>query len=157
VFGVGGGNVKKRWPLDNYFKLRDQLKCHSGIDFLFVVGPNELELYGEIMTADAQAKVACNLPLQTLKGILAYASGTITNDYAVMHMSAALNVPTLAVFLASDPLQWFSYAPPSRYIISNALACRPCYSEDCVNWECNDPKLFDLALVEAHKIVGASV
>ena len=141
IFGVGGGNNKKRWPLENYFKLRNELMRHKGTDTLFIIGPNELELSDEIRKNDIKAFIACNLPLQTLKGILSHAFCTISNDYAVMHMSAALGISTIGVFLASDPIQWFPYQRPSIYVIGKELACRPCYREDCADWQCNDPSL----------------
>lgn len=146
ILGVGGGNNKKRWPLKNYLQLSDELKSYGEIGTLFVVGPNELELCDEIRMTDTRAVIACNLPLQTLKGALCHACCTISNDYAIMHMSAALGIPTIAVFLASDPVQWFPYLPPSQYVISKDLICRPCYREDCVDWECNDPLLFNMVM-----------
>jgi ADP-heptose:LPS heptosyltransferase len=153
VLGVGGGNNKKRWPLDNYLKLSDGLKSYGEIGTLFVVGPNELELCDEIRMADRGIVVARNLPLQTLKGVLSLACCTIANDYAVMHISAALGIPTIAVFLASDPVQWFPYLPPSQSVIGKYLVCRPCYSEDCVDWKCNDPLLFDMVMVGVKRIL----
>jgi ADP-heptose:LPS heptosyltransferase len=50
-------------------------------------------------------------------------------------------VPTVGVFLASDPDEWFPYPPPARRVMGPPLACRPCYREDCAGWECNDPAL----------------
>jgi ADP-heptose:LPS heptosyltransferase len=153
ILGVGGGNSKKRWPLENYFNLSDELKSYKGIGTLFVVGPNELELCDEISMTDTKAVIACNLPLQTLKGVLSHGCCTISNDYAVMHMSAALDIPTIAVFLASDPVQWFPYLPPSQYVISKDLVCRPCYREDCMDWKCNDLLLFNMVMVGVKTIV----
>lgn len=153
ILGVGGGNNKKRWPLENYFKLSNELNSYEGIGTLFVVGPNELELCEEIRIIDKRAKVACNLPLQILKGVLDNACCSISNDYSVMHVSAALGIPTLGVFLASDPIQWFPYLPPSQVLIGKSLVCRPCYREDCVKWECNDPLLFDMVMAGAKEIV----
>lgn len=153
VLGVGGGNNKKRWSLANYLELSNELKWHKGLNTLFVVGPMESELSDEIKIEIPDASVACNLPLQTLKGILSLTKFSITNDYAVMHISAALGIPTLAVFLSSDPVQWFPYNLPSQYIISKGpLECRPCYREDCVDWKCNDRSLFDLVMFETHKL-----
>jgi len=153
VLGVGGGNNKKRWPLQNYLRLNDKLKSYEGIGTVFVVGPKEMELSEEISMAAPGAVVAHNLPLKTLKGVLAHACCSISNDYAVMHISAALDIPTIAVFLSSDPVQWFPYQPPSEYVMSEDITCRPCYREDCVDWKCNDPLLFDMVMVGVKKIV----
>lgn len=143
VLGLGGGNNRKQWPLSNYLRLRAELKRMDGLETLFVVGPKELHLLDDIAEADRSAVIACNLSLPLLKGILANADCVVANDYAVMHISAALGIPTIAVFLSSDPRQWFPYQEPSRYVMGKDLACRPCYREDCDDWQCNDLSLYD--------------
>jgi ADP-heptose:LPS heptosyltransferase len=143
ILGVGAGNIRKRWPIDNYMRLSDELNNFKGVNVLYIVGPDELELSDKIKTENSKASVAHNLPLLTLKGVLAHASLAVSNDYSVMHMSAAIGIPTLAVFLSSDPVQWFPYSSPSHYVVGSYLSCRPCYREDCENWQCNDPSLFD--------------
>ena len=143
VMGVGGGNTRKRWPIINYFNLKSQLKQREDIDVLFVVGPKEKYLCEEIKNNDAKAIIAFNLPLDILKGVISQASCSICNDYAVMHISASIGVPTFAVFLSSDPVRWFPYVSPSKYFIKDSIPCRPCYREDCQEWICNDASLFD--------------
>ncbi len=152
VMGVGGGNKRKQWPLFNYFNLKRQLEQDEDIDILFVVGPKEEYLCKEIENSDANAVIAFNLPLNILKGVISQACCSICNDYAVMHISASIGVPTLAVFLSSDPVQWFPYASPSKYFIKDDIPCRPCYREDCQEWICNNALLFDDVVKEISNI-----
>ena len=152
VMGVGGGNKRKQWPLANYLKLKQQLEMNGEVDVVFIVGPKEEHLYEEIRFNDPQGVIALNLPLEILKGVISQACYTICNDYAVMHISASVGVPTIAVFLSSDPVQWFPYVSPSKYFIKDDVSCRPCYREDCQEWKCNNASLFNDVAREIKKL-----
>jgi ADP-heptose:LPS heptosyltransferase len=137
--GVGGGNDRKRWPLDHFLALEDRLAGRARA--IYFIGPREPELLARLQAAPGRRVVAASLPLDLGKGILAHGRLAICNDHAVMHLAAALRVPTIGVFLASDPEEWFPYPPPSRRVIGPPLECRPCYRADCDTWACNDPAL----------------
>jgi ADP-heptose:LPS heptosyltransferase len=145
VLGVGGGNDRKRWPLACYFELEQRLAAHGRS--IYFCGPRETELLSQLQEAPASDArpgarlVAARLPLDLVKGIVAGACLAVCNDHAMMHIAAALQVPTVGVFLASDPVEWFPYPPPSRHVVGPPLPCRPCYTESCDHWSCNDPSL----------------
>ncbi len=139
VLGVGGGNERKRWPLEHFLQLEARLAGRGRA--VYFVGPREPELVGRLQAAPGGRVVAASLPLDLGKGVLARGRLAVCNDHAIMHLAAALGVPTVGVFLASDPDEWFPYPPPSRRVVGPALPCRPCYRADCDTWECNDPAL----------------
>jgi ADP-heptose:LPS heptosyltransferase len=139
IMGVGGGNERKRWPLEHFLRLEERL-ARRGCAVYFV-GPREPGLVGRLDAAPGRRVVAASLPLDVGKGILARGRVAVCNDHAIMHLAAALGVPTVGIFLASNPDEWFPYPPPSRYVIGPPLPCRPCYRADCDGWECNDPSL----------------
>jgi ADP-heptose:LPS heptosyltransferase len=45
-------------------------------------------------------------PLETLAGVLVHACVFLGHDSGVTHLAAALQVPTVALFGPTDPLQW---------------------------------------------------
>jgi ADP-heptose:LPS heptosyltransferase len=139
VLGVGGGNDHKRWPLARFLELADRLAGRGRA--IFFAGPCETELALRLRAAPGERVVAASLPLDLAKGIIAGARLAVCNDHSMMHVAAALQVPTIGVFLASDPGEWFPHPPPSRYVIGPPLACRPCYRDDCEDWRCNDATL----------------
>jgi ADP-heptose:LPS heptosyltransferase len=139
VLGVGGGNDRKRWPLDHFVALEERLAGRGRA--VYFVGPREPEVADRLQAAPGRRVVAASLPLDLAKGVLGHGRLAVCNDHAVMHLAAALGVPTVGVFLASDPDEWFPYPPPSRRVIGPPLPCRPCYRADCDGWECNDPAL----------------
>jgi len=138
VLGVGGGNDRKRWPLDRYLELERRLAPRGRS--IYFLGPREPELVARLQQQPARL-IAASLPLDLAKGIVAGARLAVCNDHAMMHIAAALGVPTIGVFLASDPHEWFPYPPPSRHVVGPPLPCRPCYTESCDHWSCNDPAL----------------
>jgi len=142
ILGVGGGNKRKRWPLSNYVEISRYFKEKHGVVCVFVIGPKEINLKDELEELIPNSIIALNLSLDLLKGVIANVDLSVCNDYAVMHISASLGIPTHGVFLSSNPLEWFPYNPPSRYIIgAEYLRCRPCYIEDCEGWTCNSPDI----------------
>jgi len=153
VLGVGGGNSRKRWPLALFISLAESLERDRGGQAVFFMGPREEHLASELRAQQPNAIVALSLPLDLAKGIISQARLAVCNDHALMHMSAALGVPTVGIFLASNPAEWFPYDHPSRFVIGPFLDCRPCYSEDCEGWECNHPSL----PTEVHQAVAAAL
>jgi len=141
VLGVGGGNARKRWPMENYHRVAEHLEGRGG-RAVFFMGPNETGMAAALREALPEAIIAESLPLDLVKGIVSLARAAVCNDHSIMHLAAALGVPTIGIFLASNPEEWFPYGEPSSYVVGPPLPCRPCYSEDCEHeWRCNDPDL----------------
>jgi ADP-heptose:LPS heptosyltransferase len=66
-------------------------------------------------------------PLSTVAGILAHTRLFIGHDSGLTHLSAAVLVPTVAVFGPTDPRQW---APRGRHVgVVTGLPCT------CHGWE----------------------
>jgi ADP-heptose:LPS heptosyltransferase len=143
VLGLGGGNDRKRWPLPRYLELGVWLERHGAGRPVFFAGPREAEIVAQLHEALPAALVAQSLPLDLAKGLIAGCHLAVCNDHAIMHLSAALGVPTVGVFMASDPAEWFPYPAPSTHVIGPPLDCRPCFAEDCDGWACNDPSLME--------------
>ena len=139
VLGPGGGNDRKRWPLERFLEVEARLAGRAVA--VYFIGPREPELADRLAAAPGRRLVGVSLPLDLVKGIVAHGRLAVCNDHAMMHLAAALGVPTIGVFLASDPEEWFPYPRPSRAVVGPPLPCRPCYRADCDGWECNDPAL----------------
>lgn len=86
------GSVKKNWPLESF---REVARC--------LPGPVEW-CAGEKFRFD---------DLGELAAWLAAARLYIGNDTGITHLAAALGVPTIAIFTASDPARW---APRGEHV-----------------------------------------
>ncbi|MGM0600386.1 MAG: glycosyltransferase family 9 protein [Candidatus Rifleibacteriota bacterium] len=65
--------------------------------------------------------------LGQLPGILFHSAGIISSDSGPMHMARSVNIPTIGIFIQTDPGLGFSPVPgPKNLIISKNLPCKPC-------------------------------
>jgi heptosyltransferase II len=62
--------------------------------------------------------------------ILSMAKLVVTNDSGLMHVAAAFNLPTIAIFGSSSP----TYTPPlSKHsrVVYQGVSCSPCFLREC--------------------------
>lgn len=105
-FSPGAGNGIKKWPLER-FKAVAQQQVLKGRIPVFILGPQELDLYDDLMSAIPEAI----FPLQAvgvwgtkkpkIEHTLAIGSClnlTVTNDSGTSHMLAAVDCPLISLF-----------------------------------------------------------
>ncbi|MCP4231366.1 MAG: glycosyltransferase family 9 protein [bacterium] len=160
VVAPGGGvNPKtqmpqKRWPPEKYAELIERLNN----DFAVILGggPDDVELNGYIMSLnDTPVVNLANKPweadIQTFYCVLKNASLFVGNDSAPMHLAAAANVPTVALFGPTDPAFNGPWRIPCT-IVTQEMDCTPCYKDgyfpDCDHIRC-------LADITVEKVVEA--
>jgi ADP-heptose:LPS heptosyltransferase len=93
--------LAKRWPLDNFRSVAAELGC----PVKWLAGPEEV--LDEAERFDDLYDLAC-----WLAGARVY----IGNDSGISHLAAAVGVPTLAIFLTSDPKLWAPRGPHVRVL-----------------------------------------
>lgn len=82
-------------------------------------------------------------------GVLKAARVFIGNDSGLMHLAAALGLPTIGIFGSSNP-QWTSpVGPRTTAVVPEGFSCRPCYRKTCNQAE------FCLETVEAETVLDA--
>jgi len=73
----------------------------------------------------------------------------VGNDSGLMHLAAALSVPTVGVFGSSNP-EWTSpRGPLTRVVSAEGFSCRPCYLKSC------NQKEFCMETIKAPEIFAA--
>lgn len=70
------------------------------------------------------------LTLKQLGAVIGRASLFVGVDSAPMHIAAAMQTPTLALFGPSGEIEWGPWQVPHRLLTSDH-ACRPCYRDGC--------------------------
>jgi ADP-heptose:LPS heptosyltransferase len=107
----GSGARAKNWPLERFLALARELE-QRGLACSFALGEAEDErLEAELRAAGV---VPQRLELAPLVRELASAALYIGNDSGLMHLSALMGVPTLALFQASDERAWEPFGPRVR-------------------------------------------
>lgn len=93
----------KLWPEAHWLELANRLKA-QGLTAVFPGGSKqELERAARLAAALPGAIAAPALGLPELASVLARASAVVGVDTGLSHLAVALNVPTVAIYTATDP------------------------------------------------------
>lgn len=128
----------KAWPVERFAELADRLSAEK--DCRILIGGSSQECH----LAEALQRMA-KTPVVALAGrvrLLEYAAVLkqcvlfVGNDNGPMHMAAALDVPTVALFGSSNPREW---GPRQRrvQVLYKGLDCRSCFHPTCQRGELN--------------------
>ncbi|MFN3348139.1 lipopolysaccharide heptosyltransferase II [Pseudorhodoplanes sp.] len=110
---VGPG---KAWPPENYAALARSLTA-QGADVWVLGGPAEAAIAAQIVKAGgASAYDLTGNDLRNAIVALAAADLAVTNDSGLMHISAAIGTPTVAIFGPTSPRLWAPLNPLSAII-----------------------------------------
>lgn len=122
----------KRWLTDRYALLADRLIGEENVEVLILGSPDELIIAREIQDQMEQRPriLTGRTTLSALIGIISRCELFITNDSGPMHLSAALNVPQIALFGSTDEV---ATGPFSRraVVIHKHVECSPCLLREC--------------------------
>lgn len=133
----GGSSYDKRWPEKQYAELADRLVDHYNATTLLLHGPDEIELTRNIQeTMQSNAIVHAPNTIRELGGLLSRCDLVVCNDSGPMHLAAALNVPTVAIFGPTDHVAWRPMSENAS-IVRRDMPCWPCSAHKCkIGWEC---------------------
>lgn len=103
----GARDPRKRWPLQSFAAVGNALAAH-GWRIVITGSAAERGLAMDLAAAmRAPACVAaCDVGLGGLAVLLSRARLLVSNDTGVAHLAAALRVPSVVVFFATDPRRW---------------------------------------------------
>lgn len=100
---VGAG---KAWPASHYTELATSL-TKDGASIWVLGGPAETQLAKKIAaTAGNRVRDLTSVDLRNAILALAAADISVTNDSGLMHVSAAVGTPTIAIFGPTSPWHW---------------------------------------------------
>jgi heptosyltransferase-2 len=110
---VGAG---KAWPAGHYAELAQAL-IKGGASVWILGGPGETATARAIIAAaGAAARDLTGADLRTAVLALAAADVSVTNDSGLMHVSAAIGTPTVAIFGPTSPWHWKPLNPVAAII-----------------------------------------
>ncbi|GHO44623.1 glycosyltransferase family 9 protein [Ktedonospora formicarum] len=109
----GSGGIHKCWALEGYVEIIQEL-WKRAIPVLMLAGPADRERLDALhqMLPDPPPMLFASLlnaPLLQVAQALYQCRGYLGNDSGITHLAALLGVPTLALFIASDPRLWQPY------------------------------------------------
>jgi lipopolysaccharide heptosyltransferase II len=119
-----------RWPV-NYFAVVAKQLLEQGKQVWLYGSLKERVLANQIQILTKQRCVdLTGLPLGEAIDLMTLATSVITNDSGFMHVAAALDIPTVAMYGCTSP----EYTPPlseHAYTFYRQLDCQPCMRKTC--------------------------
>ncbi len=105
AFCPGAVGKGKAWPPGHYAALARDL-ANDGVSVWVLGGPSETALAKEIAAAGKHVRDLTGHDLRNAIIALAAADAAVTNDSGLMHIAAAIGIPTIAIFGPTSPWHW---------------------------------------------------
>jgi len=121
----------KRWPIPYFAELAQSLRAR-GYAVWIIGSPNDKEIGDKIVALGNQycRNLCGETDLADAIALLSCTALVVSNDSGLMHLTAALDKPMLALFGSSSP----DFTPPlsdQAQIIKLDLPCSPCFKREC--------------------------
>lgn len=150
----GASSFDKRWPEENYAEIADALVRERGAKVLILQGPKEAALVRNIRNAMQAGSIAyAPKSVRELGALIQCCNLVVCNDSGPMHIAAALDVPTVAIFGPTDHVAWKPNTKNAT-VVRRDMPCWPCSAHKCkIGWECTKKLPVEMVWekVEAHK------
>lgn len=121
----------KRWPV-RHFAALGRMLIERGWQVWLFGSQKDAEITAAIHQALGEPcrDLAGRTSLDEAIDLMSFADHVVTNDSGLMHIAAALDRPTAAIFGSSSP----AFTPPlsdKAKVISLRLSCSPCFARTC--------------------------
>jgi ADP-heptose:LPS heptosyltransferase len=103
----------KTWGAGGFVEVAQHLR-QTGVEPVFIGGG------GDDLSPFRAFRVISGAPLSEIKSLIAGASLYVGNDSGPAHMAAALGVPAVVIFTASDPAIWGPWRTASEVVTAPA-------------------------------------
>ena len=106
ILHPGSGGKAKRWPLDRFIALARAVRGDGRTEVVFAAGEADDDIVAALRAAGEGGRLLTGLSLVALAGVLKNARCYVGNDSGITHLAAALGIPVIALFGATDPAMW---------------------------------------------------
>ena len=146
----------KQWGGENFAAVARLVSKDSGAATVVVGTRADSEAAAEIARSAEGARVVDltgRTDLVELAGVISLGKGFVGNDSGAAHLAGALGVPTVAVYLSTDPVRTGQRGARVRLVAADT-ECRPCMRRRCPggHYRCREavtPQIVLRALAEA--------
>lgn len=132
VPGASPRGAHKRWPLNHWLHLAEQLKKKK--DLAWCLGPTEIHLRSWL-TQVSSIPALPQLPFWEMAEQLMKYDHVISGDTSILHLAVVLGIPVTGLYGPSDPVI-AGIPQASGKILSNQVDCSPCRDRGCQRVTC---------------------
>jgi len=138
ILGINPGasyGSAKRWYPQEFAKVASELSAEY--DIVIFGGPSEIDIAGDIKQAliDSSVKnyknLAGNTTITELINKISSLDLFITGDSGPMHIAAAFQIPTVAIFGPTKDKETSQWMNKKSIIVKKNLNCQPCMKRIC--------------------------
>ncbi|MEZ5359019.1 MAG: HAD-IIIA family hydrolase [Candidatus Zixiibacteriota bacterium] len=123
----GAGSPVKAWPLENYAAIAERVIYDFRKDVHVFVGDREREFESKFAHLPQELlHMHHNLPVMDVAAEMSKTLLSLTNDSGLMHMSAAVGTPTIAIFGPTHEQLGFYPLGVHDIMLATDEKCRPC-------------------------------
>jgi len=122
----------KRWPAERFALIGDWAAERWGANVVLVGSDSEKDLgenLGRLMK-ETPLNLCGSTTLGEAMAAIKRCQLFVSNDSGLMHVAAALHVPTLAIFGSTDPVATGPRGDHTR-IVRHPMNCSPCLKPEC--------------------------
>ena len=131
VFVQNASWPNKRWADEHWCQLIERAG-EQGYEVLLPWGSaGEKAQAEQIAGAYGHCRVLPRLSLGEIAGVLVKSAGAVCVDTGLAHVAAALDVPTVTLYGATDPHLIAATGSRARHLQTRGFACTPCYKQRC--------------------------
>jgi len=115
----------KEWPLAHWMELANSLAEHRVLVVLCCDPTQKDRFDGAVTALRPEVLLLSNLTLEQFIRLLGKASAVVGNDSGALHLSYALDKPTVAIFGPTNPDSMIPKAAPVT-VVRKQMDCSPC-------------------------------
>jgi len=140
LIGINPGTTweTKQWQLERFTQVIDAILKKYKVRVVLTGSSTEKELGDRIqeLTSKEFVNLIGKTNLRQLGALIERTNFYITYDSGPMHIAAAVNTPTIALFGPTSPIRHAPYGT-GHIVIQKPIECSPCYERTCRrNHEC---------------------
>jgi len=141
--------LHKRWRLENFAALLDQLTARLGCRIALLCAPGEEEALGPLLKTKPVPQVLCSADFRAVARLLREAGVFVGNDSGPLHLAAALGTRVVGLYGPGTP---FLCAPPA---CSGRFLYQPVECSPCDQTRCRRPNRHCMDLIPVSEVVEA--
>ncbi len=138
IIGIhpGGHYESQRWPIERFAAVSDHLITNYHSNILLFGSQDERHLISEFRdSADKNPIILDNLNLREFISVLSHCNLLLCNNSGPLHISTALNIPTVSTMGPTVPFHWWPRGD-NHIVLRKDLDCSPCKKGICETHEC---------------------